>query len=482
MDYSHLEALEVGLSHERQRLADAKTPAERTFRQVLVAQSEREVAGERAHLGLGAVDAAAVDDDTLLALLDQPESPPKPVTPKPESGWVRDLAIDLVRGPRPLYPIDPYGLTYPDQSASEMWDLLPEHYGTEKEPFEQALIKMSDGLFNSNVEVEGKRTILKELIGLPQEYSWSHLARALHSNALDMVLADLPEPATAIPAGLQKAVGFFGPLSQDLGRYDLTSDPQATVAYNWDLRIAREIVVEEVAKLDSMSERDPGRQRIAFERSDLQAMVKFLQTIPRPSAPFPPVAVRAGATTDEQAAVYWVRWFTPRFATKHTPEGLSSPGEYSYGNSYANIGDFLAEFAQEFDPTWAKFSREIRYRILQAAGHKYKAQGSEPPTYGDRPLSEGRVIGWLRNHTNTAYGDNPWTLTFTPSGVAATLVRYSSAIPWTHQTLVKGGKRDQLHAFVTDVEFWHAYYRHTLDLHAYTNIKERWNNVQKAVK
>ncbi len=65
MTTDHLNALRLGLSHDRARLADAKTPAERELRAVWIAQREREIAGELAFLGLPA-DAPAMSDDDLM--------------------------------------------------------------------------------------------------------------------------------------------------------------------------------------------------------------------------------------------------------------------------------------------------------------------------------------------------------------------------------------------------------------------------------
>lgn len=69
-DTSHLDALELGLSRERVRLANAKGDAERQLRTVWVAQIEREIARERRFIGLS--DALAIEplsDDELLAEL-----------------------------------------------------------------------------------------------------------------------------------------------------------------------------------------------------------------------------------------------------------------------------------------------------------------------------------------------------------------------------------------------------------------------------
>ena len=68
-DFTHLDALELGLSHERARLASAKTESEKALRAVWIAQKEREIAGERAFLGLGALSEATLSHDELLAEL-----------------------------------------------------------------------------------------------------------------------------------------------------------------------------------------------------------------------------------------------------------------------------------------------------------------------------------------------------------------------------------------------------------------------------
>lgn len=68
----HLNALRLALSHERDRLAAAKTQGERDLRAVFVAQIEREIAGEVAFLAKrGVVEAPCEDmsDDELLAAL-----------------------------------------------------------------------------------------------------------------------------------------------------------------------------------------------------------------------------------------------------------------------------------------------------------------------------------------------------------------------------------------------------------------------------
>jgi len=67
-DTSHLEALQVGLSHERARLADAKTESERALRTIWVQQYERQIADERAFLGMPAeTPVDEMTDDEILA-------------------------------------------------------------------------------------------------------------------------------------------------------------------------------------------------------------------------------------------------------------------------------------------------------------------------------------------------------------------------------------------------------------------------------
>lgn len=66
---SHLNALELHLSHEREYLRAAKSTQETELRKVWIAQIEKEIASERKFLGLE--DAATVEmtDDELLAQL-----------------------------------------------------------------------------------------------------------------------------------------------------------------------------------------------------------------------------------------------------------------------------------------------------------------------------------------------------------------------------------------------------------------------------
>jgi hypothetical protein len=69
-DTSHLDALQLRLSHERSYLAAAKSAGERELRSVWIQQIEREIACELEHLGLVPVDAEAMSDDELLAELE----------------------------------------------------------------------------------------------------------------------------------------------------------------------------------------------------------------------------------------------------------------------------------------------------------------------------------------------------------------------------------------------------------------------------
>ena len=67
----HLNALLLGLSHERARLNEAKSENERVIRGVWVAQIEREIEHEERFLARQPIDAAveSMTDDELLAAL-----------------------------------------------------------------------------------------------------------------------------------------------------------------------------------------------------------------------------------------------------------------------------------------------------------------------------------------------------------------------------------------------------------------------------
>ena len=66
---SHLDALQLGLSHERERLAKAKSPQETALRTVWVAQYEREIAAEYAFLGIDPNVDCDLSVDELLSEL-----------------------------------------------------------------------------------------------------------------------------------------------------------------------------------------------------------------------------------------------------------------------------------------------------------------------------------------------------------------------------------------------------------------------------
>jgi hypothetical protein len=91
-DTSHLNALELRLSHERERLRAARTPREQAFRAQQVASCEREIAGERKFLRERGIDlsvdddVAALSDDELLAELES--NPSSPLE------WIKGLGVD----------------------------------------------------------------------------------------------------------------------------------------------------------------------------------------------------------------------------------------------------------------------------------------------------------------------------------------------------------------------------------------------------
>jgi hypothetical protein len=63
--YSHLDALELSLSHERERLRLAQHPIEISYREIWVRQYEREIASEREFLGLPPEGAPLTLDEIL---------------------------------------------------------------------------------------------------------------------------------------------------------------------------------------------------------------------------------------------------------------------------------------------------------------------------------------------------------------------------------------------------------------------------------
>ena len=74
MNTQHLDALEFRLSNERARLHAAKSKPEIEARKNWVAQIEKEIASERAFLGLREVVAVDISDDDLLKELDGVDS------------------------------------------------------------------------------------------------------------------------------------------------------------------------------------------------------------------------------------------------------------------------------------------------------------------------------------------------------------------------------------------------------------------------
>jgi hypothetical protein len=65
-DTSHLDALLLGLSNERARLAEEKTEQGRKLRKVWIEQTEREIEGERQFLGLKDTESFEGTDGELL--------------------------------------------------------------------------------------------------------------------------------------------------------------------------------------------------------------------------------------------------------------------------------------------------------------------------------------------------------------------------------------------------------------------------------
>lgn len=68
-DLTHLNALEVNLSHERVRLSQATAAQDIALRKVWVAQLEREVADEYVFLGIAPTTGVDLSVDELLAEL-----------------------------------------------------------------------------------------------------------------------------------------------------------------------------------------------------------------------------------------------------------------------------------------------------------------------------------------------------------------------------------------------------------------------------
>lgn len=66
---SHLDALNLRLSHERGYLASARTPREQEMRRVWIIQIEREIAQEMKFLDIEAAPQCDLSDDELLDAL-----------------------------------------------------------------------------------------------------------------------------------------------------------------------------------------------------------------------------------------------------------------------------------------------------------------------------------------------------------------------------------------------------------------------------
>ena len=68
-DFTHLDALSLRLSHEREYLAAAKTDGERDLRKVWISQIEKEISAEYKHLGLHPAYKVEMTNEELLAEL-----------------------------------------------------------------------------------------------------------------------------------------------------------------------------------------------------------------------------------------------------------------------------------------------------------------------------------------------------------------------------------------------------------------------------
>lgn len=66
IDTSHLDALQLRLSHEHSYLAAAKSAGERELRSVWIAQIEREIVCELGYFGIVLVEVGVMSDDELL--------------------------------------------------------------------------------------------------------------------------------------------------------------------------------------------------------------------------------------------------------------------------------------------------------------------------------------------------------------------------------------------------------------------------------
>jgi hypothetical protein len=66
IDTTHLDALNVRLSHERSYLAEAKTEKEKELRKVWITQIEKEIEREKKFLGIEDIETNEINDDDLL--------------------------------------------------------------------------------------------------------------------------------------------------------------------------------------------------------------------------------------------------------------------------------------------------------------------------------------------------------------------------------------------------------------------------------
>ena len=71
MSLEHLDWLKLRLSHERERLANARTDQEKATWTIWVRQLEKEIAGELKFLGINEKPLPEMTDDELMAELDK---------------------------------------------------------------------------------------------------------------------------------------------------------------------------------------------------------------------------------------------------------------------------------------------------------------------------------------------------------------------------------------------------------------------------
>ncbi len=70
MNTSHLDALNLRLSHERVHLSNAKTDNERQMRRVWIAQIEKEIESEKKFLNMSERNDTHMSDEDLLRALE----------------------------------------------------------------------------------------------------------------------------------------------------------------------------------------------------------------------------------------------------------------------------------------------------------------------------------------------------------------------------------------------------------------------------